>query len=53
MIEYRVRIAVSQPHTRGEGGGDFAYERMGVLAGKFELNALRRPIMAWPRIFDP
>jgi len=33
--------------------GDFAYDRMGILSGNFELNSSLRPIMAWPRISSP
>ena len=37
----------------GGGGwlGDFAYERVEMLVGNFELNPDRRPIWAWPKLF--
>ena len=34
-------------------GGDSHMKRAGMLVGNFELNPKRRPIWAWPNLFDP
>ena len=44
--------SLGDPHVK-RPGGDFAYERLGIFVGNFELTSQRRPIMAWPGNFWP
>ena len=40
-------------HNAGGGGGvgNRHMKGVGMLVGNFELNPLRRPIWAWPKLF--